>query len=430
MEFEIDLKLKVSIKDLEANVNEVVKSVKETVREVGKEVLREVLMVYQWRVREEIISGRLTFPHEGCSGDRGFRGRGWRQRSIKTEVGGIKFKLAMLECRNCRRVISPFLGIIGVLPWQKIQEGLKERLIDLLTDLPYRRTERQSFEFTDLSVSKSQINKWILEDDWEGIVFGIDPGEIKEIYADGTKVKKQDGTKGELRLLIGRTGCGKIVPIGVWIDKGWDEIGKELKAVYGEDEFRGKVLLSDGEQGIERHLLFKGMEHQRCIWHGSRDLGYMLWKDGIDKEARDKLVRDFKKTITLDTEGMKDIEVRLEGSIGALEDLIVSLEDKGLTASASYVKNLSRSIFTYVKLLLEKGEVISKTTSSIERSIREIGRRIKKVGGSWTEKGALNLIKILLKKIFEEDDLKRFWKERFCLNGNCQITLVSVVCKI
>ncbi len=430
MEFEIELKLKVSIKELETNVNEIVRGVKEGVKEVGKEVLREVFRIYQSRIREALLSGSLVFPHGECAGDKGFKGRGWRERSIKTEVGDINFELAMVECKNCGCVISPFLGIIGVVPWQRIQDGLKERLIELLSDLPYRRAEKHSFEFTDVFVSKSQLNRWILEGDWTGIVFDVDMKKIKEVYADGTKVKKQDGTKGDLRLLIGKTVGGKVVPIGVWIDKGWEEIGKELKGTYGEEGFKGKVLLSDGEQGIERHLLFKDMEHQRCIWHGSRDFGYVLWKDGLDKESRDRLVMDFKKIITLDTEGLKDIEVRLEESKVALDELIGLLKEKGLFASASYVENLSGGILTYVKVLLDKGEVISRTTGSVERSIREIGRRIKKVGGSWTDKGALNLIKLLWKRAFEGDELKRFWRESFGLNGNCRIALVGISCKI
>ncbi|MGQ9561181.1 MAG: hypothetical protein ACUVWA_11765 [Candidatus Oleimicrobiaceae bacterium] len=42
MEFEIDLKLKVSIEDHETDVNEIGKAVKEVVRDTGKEVLKEV----------------------------------------------------------------------------------------------------------------------------------------------------------------------------------------------------------------------------------------------------------------------------------------------------------------------------------------------------------------------------------------------------
>ena len=429
MEFEIDPKLKVSIKDLETNVNEIARALKEGMRDTGKEILKKILIVYQSHIREFLSKGGLAFSHGECLGDKGFRGRGWRKRCLKTEVGDIELELAMVECRSCGAVISPFLNVIGVASWQRIQEGLKERLLELLTDLHYRRTERQSFEFTDVFVSKSQLNRWILEDDWTGIVFDVDMKGIKEVFADGTKIKRQDGTKGDLRLLIGKDKEGKVVPIGVWIDKGWEEIGKEIKESYGEDSFKGKVLLSDGEQGIENHLLFKDMEHQRCIWHGGRDLGYALWKDGLDKEAMDRPIEDFKKVITIDTEDRKDIEVRLIESKEALNGLIESLKERGLEASSNYVENLSKGIFTYVGLLLEKGEVISRTTGPIERSIREIGRRIKKVGGSWTDKGALTLIKLLWKRILENDELKRFWRESLGLNGNCQIALVSISCK-
>lgn len=282
MEFEVEVKLKVSIKDYETNVNEIVRAVKEVVRDTGREVLKEVLKVYQLRIRESLLNGGIAFPHGECAGDKGFNGRGWRGRRLKTEVGDIGYSLSRVECKGCGCVISPFLDVIGVVPWQRIQDGLKERLIELLTDLPYRRVERQSFEFTDVFVSKSQLNRWVLEGDWSGIVFDVDMEGIKEVFADGTKIKRQDGTKGDLRLLIGKDKEGKVVPIGVWVEKGWEEIGKEVKESYGEDGFKGKVLLSDGEQGIENHLLFKDMEHQRCIWHGGRDLGYVLWKDGSE----------------------------------------------------------------------------------------------------------------------------------------------------
>jgi len=345
MEFEVDLKLKVSIEDLETNVNEIVRAVKEVMRDTGREVLKEVLEVYQLRIRDVLLNGSLLFPHGECAGDKGFNGRGWRERTLKTEVGDIRLSLSRVECKGCGCVISPFLDVIGVVPWQRIQDGLKERLLELLTDLPYRRVEKQSFDFTDVFVSKTQLNRWVLEDDWSGIVFDVNIEEIKEVFADGTKIKRQDGTKGDLRLLIGKTTTyGKVVPIGVWIDKGWDEIGKELKETYGEEDFKGKVLLSDGEQGIEGHLLFKDMEHQRCIWHGGRDLGYTLWKDGLDKEARDTLTGDFKKVITINTEDRRDIEVRLTESKEALNGLTGSLKERGLESSASYVENLSSSI--------------------------------------------------------------------------------------
>lgn len=87
-------------------------------------------------------------------------------------------------------------------------------------------------------------------EDSTGIVFDVDMEGIRGVFADETKIKRQDGTKGEIRLLIGKNKVGKVVPIGVWIDKGWDEIGKELKETYGANKISGffnqpyKLLIS------------------------------------------------------------------------------------------------------------------------------------------------------------------------------------------
>ena len=85
MEFGIDLKLKVSIKDLETNVNEIVRAINEVVGDTGKEVLKEVLRVYQLRIREALLNGSSAFPHGECGGDKGFKGRGWRGKTLKEQ---------------------------------------------------------------------------------------------------------------------------------------------------------------------------------------------------------------------------------------------------------------------------------------------------------------------------------------------------------
>ena len=123
MEFEIGVKLKVSIKDLETNVNEIARAVKEVMRGIGRDIFKEVLSVYQLRVREFLLKGSLVFPHDECPGDKGFKGRGFRGRNLKTEVGDIGFELAMVECRCCGGVISPFLNIIGVVSWRGYRKG-------------------------------------------------------------------------------------------------------------------------------------------------------------------------------------------------------------------------------------------------------------------------------------------------------------------
>ena len=63
--------------------------------------------------------------------------------------------------------------------------------------------------------------------------------------------------------------------------------------------------MSDGETGIEKHLLFRGMEHQRCVWHAEKDLGFMLWRDGLTTEARDALGRQFREILNKAERGVK-----------------------------------------------------------------------------------------------------------------------------
>jgi hypothetical protein len=33
----------------------------------------------------------------------------------------------------------------------------------------------------------------------------------------------------------------------------------------------------------------KGMEHQRCLWRGWKDAGYMLWAERMSKDERDTI---------------------------------------------------------------------------------------------------------------------------------------------
>jgi len=158
----------------------------------------------------------------------------------------------------------------------------------------------------------------------------------------------------------------------------------------------------------------------------------MLWRDGLTKEARDALGRQFREILKirprgkLSEEDREALAKRLEESTGALSDLVKELDKRGLRTSAVYVERLSGSIFTYVKLLLSSGEQVSRTTGYIERWIRELARRIKKVGGSWTDRGALNLIKLLWKRVFDEEGLRQYWRKTLSLRGHCRIVLRGI----
>ena len=86
----------------------------------------------------------------------------------------MNIELAQVKCKKCGKRFSPLLEAIGLKGWQRVQDGLKDRWIDLATDLPYRRSERQATGLTGIRVSKSWLNSWVLEGDFSEIAFGVD----------------------------------------------------------------------------------------------------------------------------------------------------------------------------------------------------------------------------------------------------------------
>ncbi len=92
------------------------------------------------------------------------------------------------------------------------------------------------------------------------------------LMADGTGVHLQgpggvDLGQKELRWALASLGPRhRFDPVGFWVDKGWDEIRRELEERLRYEKL--EVLFSDGGPGIEENLLAEGMRQQRCLWHG------------------------------------------------------------------------------------------------------------------------------------------------------------------
>lgn len=63
----------------------------------------------------------------------------------------------------------------------------------------------------------------------------------------------------------------------------WEEIGAELSKLINITYF--EVHFADGEAGIDA-LLFHEMRFQRCLVHGTRDLAFILYADGLKKKEQ------------------------------------------------------------------------------------------------------------------------------------------------
>ena len=197
----------------------------------------------------------------------------------------------------------------------------------------------------------------------------------------------------------------------VYVDRSWEEIGKELKSLIDAERLKGGVLLSDGEPGIEENLLVEGMEHQRCLWHGWKDLGYMLWAEGVSKEERDNISGELKKlSISLpfgekavNEEDREEVREKLKEVKASLEKMVISLKSKGylkvagwrkalhLCGAMAWERNPGRNNYRHSGAHYAGDSSEGKTNCA-----------------SWGDVGLLAMLKFLLKRYFDKQGYERY----------------------
>lgn len=442
MEIEIPLSVKVSLAEDKANINDVVKAIKRVLDEIGRYLLKQVLKEWEERIVAAFCAGVATVRHRrkgrrgrDCEGRKGWirKGETGRERGFTTLLGEVKLRLREVKCRGCGARLRPLLGWLGLAPYQREEIGIKQKGIDLAVDLSYRRGARQMESLSGVRVSRTRLNSWV-----KGTEIELDlslEDWPKLIYADGTGYHRQDGTEGQVKLVLVKGFSGRVDGVKLYVDRSWEEIGREIKSRLGEERLRGCVLLSDGEEAIERNLLVEGMEHQRCQWHGWKDLGYMLWAEGMSKEERGIIVSQLRNlTITLPFEEMvaeKDkegIREKLKGVEASLEEMVVHLHSRGYLKASGYLHRAGERLFTYVELWLERGLQVGKTVNIMERTMREVARRTKRIGASWGDVGLLAILKFLLKRYFDRQGYEEAWRRHYN-PGACHATLISEAVK-
>jgi hypothetical protein len=325
-----------------------------------------------------------------------------------------------------------------LLPALKIErygrkEGnLEQEVIEAVIDTNYRRlTDGIS---VDLSlggihniVVGSDIDKTMTEP--------ILTTELQAILGDGTGVKQYRGKKGELRAVVGITSAGRVKPLGSFVNTPWSEIEKEIRPRIQSDKQIKIPFIYDGEPGLDKFLA--GVtETQRCTWHAPRGLSYSLWKDGVAKGKRDEMTDEIKGLIGIELpeedyellkeEDKQPVLGQYEKSKKEMEELIVTFKQRGYNQGAAYLENLSKYIFTRVKIWIETGVISPKTTSLLERAFRELGRRLKKIAWGWSDQGALKMSKLILIKQYEPEKWQQYWLKKLGINGNFAVKLVSI----
>lgn len=320
---------------------------------------------------------------------------------------------------------------------------LEQIVSEVITDQSYRRTSQHLEIIGNIEIPKSTAHDWIKATPCDAVAQQQE-FEFAQIFPDGTGYKKRPETpggsnRGELKVMIGVDDKGDTYPMGVWSDKSWAEIGTAIldpKEAAKRERPLADDLVVDGEPGM-----VEGLEHladgvQRCHWHLPRDLGFTMWKDDAPLSERKIEAKKLSQLIAIKLPKGSVDEVSEEDKVKLLErcdkvereldQFIDDLDEKGYKAAANYVSNAKRHLFTYLGTWFELGIHCPRTTSLIERLMREIGRRLKKIAFGWSESGAAKMARMVIARILNPVGWNDHWEERKMIVGNAIIVFQGV----
>ncbi len=378
------------------SINAVASSLPELGRLFALDHARRELETAQDEFVKAVLDGRAEVVCERCgvvhSGPTILR-RGRRVRQLKTSIGVLRFALKQLTCGDCRRTWSPFARLLGLAPRQRVAQELVRKLVECVTELPYGKTCRLAAAWLGASLSPRTLHTYVQELGPRVRFTPAPPTAV--VQADGTKVPAGRSERGmEVRFSFqllgrheenGRTAVEKrIAGWGVG-PGGWKDALPPGIAT--------EVIVTDREKGLPQLLAkrFPKLRHQHCEWHLGHTMNHLLYLDGVKvperrrwKEALGKIL--WGKTIVNRRERYETLCSQM------------ACHPKAHTMLLDAKENVLFDIPS-----------AERTTSVIEREMREINRR-SDVGVRWSERGIDNLLRLRAAKRINKDDFERVWQ--------------------
>ncbi len=431
--------VKVRIDETWANVNEILHAVSEARDAFGVKLTQHVIEWMQEDVRDRLCAPDRRVkkglgshpmkddPSRQCA-CRSCTKAGHRDdpRLLKTDVGTVGFRVGVVMCRRCGKRFAPILDVLRLRRWQRHGDELERLVTESANQTAFARSVANVEGLTGVPVSKSSSHRWVTDLKLPE----SKPPSVQQMMADGTRYKRADGRRGELRVAIGFTTDKQIIPLGAWSGAGWKEIGRDLRRRLAS---KPSLLVADGEPGLSRHLARLTQREQRSHFQFFRDLRYSFWADGQGKSqwkpiqpAVQKIVGieipdgEWESILPLEKAALRE---RVESARREFQGMIDSFGAKGYNHAAEYLRNAKDRLFSRIDLWLETGIVAPKSTGILEEIIREIGRRVKKLGWNWGDHGITQQAKMILLRRYDEEAWTDHWTRRLQLQGRCQISL-------
>jgi len=416
------------------------------------ELLKLILSMIQ-----EIIIGRILSKSADapvCCEHGHLSLNGHYNRRIRTSIGDVLLHVKKVKCSECGKSFAPLLRHVNIRKYQTKSNEFEQLVVETVSETSYRRGMEQLARDGRNAPPFRTANSWTLQTDCDEIQIPVDacgvvntgntgkdrPSSLK-IFADGTgfKGEGQNGKarKGELKAVIGVNEEGDVIPLGTYTEQSWPEISQDWKNRKIKLP-AGSMLICDGELGLADAFADYVDDIQRCQWHTERDLYHAMRQDGGNmKSARPYQKRlagimsielpkeDFQK---VREEDRKSLESRMTEAEGKVQGLIDELSAKGYQKAADYLFKAKLGMFGYVRRWLKWGLVSPKASSLIERVMRELGRRLKRIAYGWSDKGVEKIARIILKRHSDPEEWRKYWEKRNQPNGKVMAVVQNYHC--
>lgn len=330
-------------------------------------------------------------------------------RTFCTRFGEITLKITHVK-NAVGEYFSPLLRFLGIGKYQRIPEDLENRIRDKACKMSYRDTAEDVLNSFEFGISRQKV--WRINQSNNPIAVAS-PKNHEVLLADGTKIRSNNGGHLEPRAIMSIDAEKKEkCLLALEITKSWQEMAEKL-------DFEGfKVLVADGEPGLREALVKPHMRFQFCHIHAVRDLSFYLWRDKLEKTARNEFMKPLKEILYTVQNSTKKYFVnkdkarllqRIHWANKRISELTVQLEKRECEQSADFLDRNKKYLFTAATLAITNNLQIPWNTNTAERLMKEIGKRTKKKSMRWSANGLISILSAVLKRYFLPQE-KRTYK--------------------
>ena len=365
-------------------------------------------------------------------------------RKLKTSIGEVNLILTRLLCLSCKKTFSPMAQLFDLDKYSRKSREFEKFALETVTDQSFRRSAKVINKEAGFPTAHTTLHRWF----WRTDAVNMDQRKrVDFLIADGTgfKTDKDDSgsNRGQIRVLIGYNKDGSVIPFGAWTRANWKNIGKLIKSKnHPSDKIKFKpiaeTLITDGEDEIIRNLQKLAKSHQRCLFHMTHEITPLLrYQDYVGKDEAIKISDELHDLLYLDlpeadADPLKSLEdkLKIEAHLltmkKSIEDFILELKMMGYKKAKIFVENAKAQLFTYIENWIKTGISNPKVTSLVERMMREIKRRIKRMGYKWSEQGAEKMTRLVLLQLSSTKHFwETHWQEKMGTNANIKLSFLG-----